>query len=131
MIFSRVFRQIRKQFFLNLKTKKQAPNCNLNESSHALSAYNRASTNESKEAIFAFHCQVLEQENGLKMQSRKVNTLYESFLKRECPKANNEPTNLSSDLETRLKTKFFFGCIDKQALLLSIGKIKILYSFSF
>ena len=109
----------------NLKTKKQTPKCNLNESSYALSAYNRANTNESKEAIFAFHCKVLEQENGLKMHQHKVNTLYESFLKRECPKANNEPTNLSSNLDTRLKSKFFSGCIDKQALLLSIGKYKI------
>ena len=105
----------------NLKTKKQTPKCNLNESSYALSAYNRANTNESKEAIFAFHCKVLEQENGLKMHQHKVNTLYESFLKRECPKANNEPTNLDSDLNTRLKSKFFSGCIDKQVLLLSIS----------
>jgi hypothetical protein len=90
--------------------------CNIKSFPLALAAYNRAETDECKTKIHDLLCKAIKQEEALK-KNYSVDILYKSNLKRKCPRANIESVNLSSNIQARLRSKFFVGCVFKEDLI--------------
>ena len=81
----------------------------------ALLAYTSAKSDECKTKIHELLCKSLEHEKALQTDY-SVDLLYKSILKRKCPHANNEKVNSDSKFETRIKSKFFKGCLFQEDL---------------
>ncbi len=80
-------------------------------------AYTRAKTHECKTLIHSIACQSILLEHSLEYNNSSPShqQLYDaSTLTSRCNQANNELVNADSNIETRLKSKFFMGCAESE-----------------